>query len=72
MSRDEIVIISVEVYSFTGDFPPLFPMNTIVVKDRIQEDWPVKPGHCLNPFEPLLGSDTPENDLARSLYDTAL
>ncbi len=72
MSRDEFVIISVEVYSFTGDFPPLFPMNTIVVKDRIQEDWPVKPGHCLNPFEPLLGSDTPENDLARSLYDTAL
>lgn len=47
-------------------------MNTTVIQSRIQEDWPVKPGHCLNPFEPLFGSDTPENDLARSLYDTAL
>ena len=47
-------------------------MNTTVIQSRIQEDWPVKPGHCLNPFEPLFDSDTPENDLARSLYDTAL
>lgn len=55
-----------------GDSPPFFPMNTIVVSDRIQEDWPVKPGHCLNPFEPLFGSDTPESDLGRSLYDLAI
>jgi hypothetical protein len=42
------------------------------ITDRIQEDCPVKPGHCLNPFEPLFGSETPQNDLARSLYDLAI
>jgi hypothetical protein len=42
------------------------------ISDRIQEDFPVKPGHCLNPFEPLFGSETPQNDLARSLYDLAI
>ncbi|GCA81994.1 hypothetical protein MiTs_04016 [Microcystis aeruginosa NIES-2521] len=58
--------------SYLGGTPPLFLMNTIVVSDRIQEDWPVKPGHCLNPFEPLFGSDTPESGLGRSLYDLAI
>jgi hypothetical protein len=47
-------------------------MNNTIISDRIQEDWPVTPGHCLNPFEPLFGSDTPENDLGRSLYDLAI
>jgi hypothetical protein len=47
-------------------------MNTTIISDRIQEDWPVKPGHCLNPFEPLFGSDIPESDLGRSLYDLAI
>ena len=47
-------------------------MNTTIISDRIQEDWPVTPGHCLNPFEPLFGSQTPENDLGRSLYDLAI
>lgn len=47
-------------------------MNTTIISDRIQEDWPVKPGHCLNPFEPLFGSDIPESELGRSLYDTAI
>ena len=28
-------------------------MNTTIIRDRIQEDWPFKRGHCLNPFEPL-------------------
>jgi hypothetical protein len=45
---------------------------TTIISDRIQEDWPVTPGHCLNPFEPLFGSDTPESDLGRSLYDLAI
>ncbi|UGS10938.1 hypothetical protein [Microcystis aeruginosa] len=39
-------------------------MTTTIISDRIQEDWPVKPGHCLNPFEPLFGSDIPESELA--------
>ncbi|MCZ8249736.1 hypothetical protein [Microcystis sp. LE19-195.1E] len=47
-------------------------MNTTIIQDRIQEDWPVKPGHCLNPFEPLFGSDIPESELGRSLYDMAI
>lgn len=47
-------------------------MNTTIIRDRIQEDWPVKPGHCLNPFEPLLGSDIPESELGRSLYNMAI
>jgi hypothetical protein len=59
--------------AFTGGTPPLlFLMNNTIISDRIQEDWPVTPGHCLNPFEPLFGSDTPENDLGRSLYDLAV
>jgi hypothetical protein len=44
----------------------------MIISDRIQEDGPIKPGHCLNPFEPLIGSETPQNDLARSLYDMAI
>ena len=55
-----------------GESPPFIPMNNKIISDRIQEDWPVTPGHCLNPFEPLFGSDTPENDLGRSLYDLAI
>lgn len=55
-----------------GDLPPFYPMNTTIISDRIQEDWPVKPGHCLNPFEPLFGSDIPESELGRSLYDMAI
>ena len=47
-------------------------MNTTIIQDRIQEDWTVKPGHCLNPFEPLFGADTPESELGRSLYDLAV
>lgn len=47
-------------------------MNTTIINDQVQEDWPVKPGHCLNPFEPLFGSDIPENELGRSLYDMAI
>ncbi len=47
-------------------------MTTTIIRDRIQEDCPVKPGHCLNPFEPLFGSDIPESDLGRSLYDLAV
>ena len=47
-------------------------MTTTIIRDRIQEDFPVKPGHCLNPFEPLFGSDIPETDLGRSLYDMAI
>ncbi len=55
-----------------GNLPPFYPMNTTIISDRIQEDWPVKPGHCLNPFEPLFGSDIPESELGRSLYDLAI
>ena len=55
-----------------GDSPPFIPMNNTIISDRIQEDWPGTPGHCLNPFEPLFGSDTPESDLGRSLYDLAI
>jgi hypothetical protein len=47
-------------------------MNTTIIQDRIQEDCPVKPGHCLNPFEPLFGSDIPGSELGRSLYDMAI
>lgn len=53
--------------------PPPFPtVITTIIRDRIQEDFPVKPGHCLNPFEPLFGADIPETDLVRSLYDMAI
>ncbi len=55
-----------------GESPPFIPMNNKIISDRIQEECPVTPGHCLNPFEPLFGSDTPENDLGRSLYDLAI
>ena len=47
-------------------------MTTTIISDRIQEDWPVTPGHCLNPFEPLFGSEIPESELGRSLYDMAI
>jgi hypothetical protein len=58
--------------SLGGLSPCFFSMNTTIIQDRIQEDWPVKPGHCLNPFEPLFGADTPESELGRSLYDMAI
>jgi len=58
--------------SLGGLSPSFFSMNTTIIQDRIQEDWPVKPGHCLNPFEPLFGADTPESELGRSLYDMAI
>ena len=55
-----------------GGSPPFSTLNTTIIRDRIQEDFPVKPGHCLNPFEPLFGADIPETDLGRSLYDMAI
>jgi hypothetical protein len=58
--------------SLGGLSPFFFSMNTTIIQDRIQEDWTVKPGHCLNPFEPLFGADTPESELGRSLYDLAV
>jgi hypothetical protein len=50
-------------------------MNTTIINDRIQEECPVKPGHCLNPFGPLFDIDRDEiaeNELALSLLDNAL